>query len=212
MKVSEVAKSLGVSPRRVRQLIEDNSIVAHQSDDGVWDIDPRSLIRGLPVSRPLSKRSVEAMLQLLDGRQPQGISASEVSRIRSKIRSLRDNPDAAIKLISWMASRSVEYRLSISPSLLEALRSDNRLKLSGISHPESDMSSFGMVEAYVSDDSFDGLVADYQLVPGGFDGNVILRIRDEEDVSLPLVMIDLLEGLDSRSRDRGLVLLEGMIK
>lgn len=79
--VAEWANAHGVSERRARQLASAGQISARKLG-GRWLIDDAR--RGGPLrgqrGRPLSERSAWAILDVLDGALPMGISRSELAR------------------------------------------------------------------------------------------------------------------------------------
>lgn len=96
--VSETADRLGVTPHRVRQRIEDGSLLAERVGNR-WSIDEADLLPlldGPKVGRPLSERSAGALLDYADS-SPQAQAAlnllapSERRRTRERWRSITDH-------------------------------------------------------------------------------------------------------------------------
>ncbi len=74
---------------------------------------------------------------------------------------------------------------------LPDVRNDERIHLSGISLPESNMSGGAVAEGYVSSDDLDTLVDDYLLSPASRSrANVILHVVPSDVGNLALASLD----------------------
>jgi hypothetical protein len=124
---------------------------------------------------------------------PPNISPAERSRARARLRELlrealqppgprADQSDAAklaANLRSLLRNRAARRLFRASPRDLAALRSDDRINLSGVSLAGSGIASSDMVEGYVAADRLDDLVDDYLLSDAGhMDANVVLHVVD----------------------------------
>lgn len=98
MDVSEVSAQLGVSPRRVRALIETGRMSARKVN-GKWVIDgPVTTSRR---GRPLSERSRKALAYALRNRTLGSLTGQERARTADRIHQLRESRDPAQLLIDW---------------------------------------------------------------------------------------------------------------
>lgn len=185
--MSEAAALLGVSDARVRQRIENGSLVAERIG-GRWLVDLRSASADIPPARgrPVSPRSVWCSLLALDAASlldlpredvPDGdpdwpemvaevrkISPSSRRRAISVLASAIAHADHA-ELLSWLRNRG-ERRLYIaSEADLASLRADARFRSSGVSHPDSDMSDPRVAEGYLAHSDLADIVRDHWLDP-----------------------------------------------
>lgn len=91
----------------------------------------------------------------------------------------REEGAVAAALASLLRRRAERHVLQAARADLADLLRDTRLAASGVSAPGAELSATGIVEGYVSRPYLDELVADYLLVPGGGQGNVILHVVPE---------------------------------
>lgn len=193
--VVEAANALGVHPQRIHQRIRDGSIpaerVGHQ-----WSIDEADLAlvrhrRG--PGRPLSAKSAWALAAVAaaDEEALARLSPSERSRARSRLHALLnvasadDLDEAASILASALRNRADRELFIASARDLPDLRDDSRLHLSGVSLPESNISSGDIVEGYVAAKDLGGLVADYLLSHADRRrANVILHVSEPDAENL----------------------------
>lgn len=82
------------------------------------------------------------------------------------------------KLLAWLSNRGARIGYLGAGSDLAALRADDRLLVSGVSHPDSKFDDPRIVEAYVSVDEVDAVVSDFWLENPGVDErpNVVLHV------------------------------------
>jgi excisionase family DNA binding protein len=194
--VSEAAAMLGVHPQRVHQRIREGSLpaekVGHQ-----WAVqrdDLRRIMNHTGPGRPLSSKSVWDLLAVAASDQAASeLSPSARSRARSRLRNLLERAssapldDAAAYLAHALRNRAVRALFVASPRDLPDVRGDDRVHLSGVSLPESNMSSGSVAEGYVSSDDLDRLIDDYLLSPAPRSrANVILHVvaSDIEDPAI----------------------------
>jgi hypothetical protein len=199
--VTDVAVQLGVSPRRARSLIEVGCIPARRVS-GRWLIDETRLPRSTALSRPMSPRVAWALISILSGHPPTGLSQPEQSRLMAKYRRLLTAPDRAAVLRSWLPARAQLHRFSVADSDLAELLADPRLVPCGISDTLAGLSTSSEAEAYVQPGDLDGLVADYLMSDLGR-LNVWLRVTDHHVPRPPplgLVIADLADH-DGRRED-----------
>lgn len=228
--VREAARRLGVGVARVHQRIADGSLPAERIGSQ-WAVDEASieavLDSGSP-GRPLSARSAWALVVLSQESASalSGLAAAEQARARSRMsRLLRASSAAqptealvhsqASLLRSWLRNRAARRLYRASPLDLPDLRADERVLLSGLSHPQSAIASGDVVEGYVRADDLDALVQDYLLVPvaAGGAAPVVLHLMPDEapdDLhSIPLLLLaaDLAEHRGPREEARAAELL-----
>ena len=140
----------------------------------------------------------------------------ERSRARARLRALSRNveivdiDEAAALLVSALGNRAKRSVLSASPRDLADVRRDDRIRLSGLSAPESHISSGRLVEGYVSAADAEGLIEHYLLSPASQQqANVVLHAVRSEVCELmsavhasPLLpAADLAEHLGRRERN-----------
>lgn len=205
--VAEAADRLGVNVQRVHQRIADGSLpaerVGHQ-----WVIDQIHLERldTRPAGRPLSAKSAWLMVRLsVAGHAERDRASTAAERSLAQMRLNRlllcaawpvDDaagvPDAIARQVRvLMRSRAQRHELQVSPRDLSALRGDSRIRLAGLSRPDSGIASGDIVEAYVSADVMERLLHDYLLVTAGpDDANVVLHEVDPTVASQLDLLLD----------------------
>jgi excisionase family DNA binding protein len=191
LSIAQLAERLGVSPSRARNLVAHGLIKAERVGNH-WVVDESDAARYQPrAGRPLSGLNAWRMAKYAaDGRIPD-IHPMEKSRLRGHLVSLLDAPDPAAKLRSLLAGRAEKAELSSSPADLAELREDPRLRLSGVSHPDSGLLSNSELEAYVSRKDFEAVVKDWYLVKAraGQRSNVLLHVAEEVPDELPPLVV-----------------------
>lgn len=206
--VKEVAAQLGVSERRVRQLIDAGDLPARRVA-GRLLVDEAGIPRSRPVARPMSPRIAWAFIALLSSEPVAGISDRERARLEAKHRALLASPRPAVLLRSWLRSRARLLRLAVSPSEVEGLLEDPRLVPSGISDGRSEMSAGREAEAYVRPRDVEQLMADHLMAPVN-PANVWLHVVDRplaRPAPLGLVIADLADHDRAREDARVVELL-----
>ena len=259
LSVPEAAERLGVSPVRVRQRIEEGSLVAEKVG-GRWLVDlsvvPENKPRGRPVKRDViwdAIRRVHAaeMLKLDQGRRfeevlqlvyadawrpptgssyvpdlvlPDGsvveVKVSPSSRRRAFLRLLEvaspgakegDGPHYEA-LLRWLGGRAERRLYRVAGPDFDELRVDDRIILSGLSHPRSGMQDPRVIEGYVAASDLGVVVNDYWLEPPGVDAgpNVFLHVAPgrPDQVSPLMLAADLSEHEGPRERARAIQLAE----
>jgi hypothetical protein len=215
--VRQAAHELSVSPQRVRVLAAAGRIPARKPGRD-WAIDLGALgDRGFARrgrGRPLSARSSWAILQLLSGVQPEGLSRSERLRARARLESLADLAPGDL------SSRAEVGRYVVHRGLIKRLAKDPRLVLGGVSAASryrADLVALEEVEGYVRAEDLERLIADFALMPpsAGARANVVLRVpvsrwpfeEGERIASRAVVAVDLIDAGDERSVRAGRKLL-----
>jgi hypothetical protein len=117
-------------------------------------------------------------------------------------------------LRSWLRNRAARRLYRASPLDLPDLRADERVLLSGLSHPQSGIASGDLVEGYVRAGDLDPLVQAYLLIPvAAGAAPVILHVMPAEapddlrDIPLLLLAADLAEHRGPREEARAAELL-----
>lgn len=199
--VAEFAKREGVSPRRVRALIEQGTIPARRVGRQ-WLIDQSSEHRPA-VSRPLADRMRANLLAILSGDAPQGLSASERARLRRYRNELMHSPDPDRILRAWVREQA-PLKLRVAASDLADLAADERIVKSGFSDPRAEIAAAGQLEARVAKDDAAAIRREYLLRPSE-SPNVLLHLADEKPPSplpLGLLLVDLAQHDGVRERSR----------
>jgi len=215
--VSEAAGELGVSGRRVRQMLDEGSLLGRQVG-GVWLVDSASLdlavLKQRPAGRAWKASMCWSVLAVANSEDP-NVEAYEKSRIFSRLDKV-----GLLGLAPRLRSRCTQYFYYGHPSVIKRLEAEESLVLSGVSaagHHNVDIVVFDFVEAYVSSDVLDRLVEHYALAENMERPNIILRSVDEnvwpfvkaqKFASWPIVAVDLLESNDGRTRRAARELIE----
>lgn len=227
LSASEAADRLGVSPRRVRQLIQDGLLRAARVGNS-WAVDPASVEqrrrRDAPTGRPYGAANVWKMARMADlimseadpagaGRLQRSQSWDARSRWFSlyRLRNLlaHDDPDSVLAMLRNRAAR-VEF-LFAHPSVRERLARDPRIVRSGARAAADagvDIVPDQHIDAYVRERDIERIERKYGLQRSSrSDANVWLRVIDEllieegiQDAPLLLVCADLRERDDARSK------------
>lgn len=215
--VVEAAQLLGVSPRRVRQMLSDGSLVGTRVGRA-WLIQSEQLRRlenGRPeVGRPWNSASAWAVLALADGESPE---LSPVERSRAKKRLALGLDRVAGRLVARADGRWFYGH----PSVLERLADVSDVVRSGVSAAAehgADLLVGESFEGYVRVGDLDELVAQFSLEGQADRSNVLLRIVDDSVwpfepgqrvAGRAVVAVDLFEADDPRTRRAGAELMVG---
>ena len=208
--VAEAAQELGVSARRVRQMLVDGLLVGERVGRA-WVIDREQLHRGEAlrpaVGRPWSAASAWAVLALADGEKVDDLSAVDRSRARRRLGLGLDN------IVGRLAARCERRWFYAHPGVLDRLADEVvRGGVSAAAHHGADLVVVESVEGYVNASEIDGLVAGCGLDDQGARPNVLLRVVEAEvwpfqpgqrHAGRSVVGVDLLESEDPRSRRAG---------
>lgn len=165
--VREAADALGVSDRRVRQLIEAGRIRARRVG-WQWLVDGASLPMAPRRSRPLSP--TEAWLLLATEETPRG----RPGRWRERRDRLRSDPSPASLLASWAAARG--DRLLFTTREPAGVLADPAVVRSGVSDPRSRIGAVDLAEGYVRSDDLDAVRRRHLLRPAVGRPDVILHV------------------------------------
>lgn len=196
LSVPELAKHLNVNESRARLLVQSGRIPA-QKVAGRWVIDEADVSRYRPAApgRPLSERSAWQLIRHARNAAAhdpaEDLDPVERYRLKQRLHRLQDSPDPLNLICSLLAKRADKAEFSSSPADIAGLREDPRLRLSGVSHPDSGLLSSSELEAYVSRKNFGELVKDWFLVKAsaGQRPNVVLHVADDVPDELPPLLI-----------------------
>lgn len=210
--VAESAEHLGVSPRRVRQMLADGLLVGRRIGRE-WAVERRSLEnlrhhRG-PVGRPWRARSAWAVLAMASG------DHSDLSAVDRSRASRRLAEHGLVGLSAKLGARAELRPFYGHPSVLDRLAKESDVIRSGVSAAaeyEVDIVVSDFLEAYVPKASLAAVVSRYGLDSDSERPNILLRVVDDsvwpfaremDFAPRPVVAVDLLEADDERSRRAG---------
>lgn len=211
----EAAARLGLSMRRVRQLLESGQMAGRKLGKN-WVLEESELRRKPAVSRPLSERMAWGLVDLLsDGIYgfSDGLSAHERYRLRELGHRLKSSSNPVPMIRSWLAHRAERIELSCSADDLKDLAADRRIVRSGISDPRSGMSAGSELEFYVSGRDRDSLVAEFLMVRS-VRPNVFVHVSDRyfpKPPSLVVLAADLAEHNGPRENSQAQKLLKASL-
>lgn len=215
--VVEAAQLLGLSPRRVRQMLADGSLVGKRVGRA-WVVESEQLRRldnGRPeVGRPWNPASAWAVLRLADG---ESLNLSPVERSRAKKRLALGLDRVAGRLVA----RANAQWFYAHPSVLGRLAGVDDVVRGGVSaavEHGADLLVGEGFEGYVRVSDLDELVAQFGLDSQAARSNVLLRIVDDPAwpflpgqrvAGRAVVGVDLFESDDPRTRRAGANLMAG---
>lgn len=196
MDVRAAAEALGVSPHRVRQLIDQGELSARRIGR-FWMLDEADVERraevDVPDGRPYAPRQVWRMADLVDlsGREAEddlvvafrrAVGPQARWQLRRYLVDLAAEDDP--RIVSWRLRRRADWVIVrfAHPSARPQLMGDPRIVLSG-AHAAAvqghDLVPGDLLEAYVSPIDSDAFMADHGLVEVPNAPNVRLRVAAE---------------------------------
>lgn len=213
--VADAAAELGISERRVRQMLADGTLRGGRIGR-VWVIDRASLDlvadRSTSAGRPWKAASAWAVLALADGREIEG---SAVARSRAR----RRLAGGLLPLVERLRARATTRRFYGHPSVLDRLPGPARAVRTGLSatgEHRLDLIAIGGYEAYIPESDIAEVARRFALIEGAERPNIVLRAvedevwpfrPDEEVAPIPVVALDLLDANDDRSQRLAMSLL-----
>lgn len=216
--VAAAAAEIGVSPRRVRQMLADGTLTG-QRISGVWALDRQSVDmskRGRrPPHRPWSAASAWAVLALAAGEEPAGTATA---RSRARQRYARGLPELQDRLRARCRIRRFYVHPSSIPQIA-ALPGVIRTAASAAADHDLPLAGSGPLDVYVRWSDAERLLSHVPMEEGPATFNVCLRIvhdhcwpfPDGNSVApLPVVAVDLADSLNARERRLGAELLDGL--
>lgn len=204
LSVVEAAERLGVNPSRVHARIREGSLAAEKIGNQ-WVIAPddlRHVVRHAGPGRPLSPRSAWALLAMAaNSPAVSDLSPPDRSKARSRLRDLLDPgvddldvDDVEARLGRMLGNRAVRRLFTASARDLPDIRADERVHVSGVSRPESNISAGDVAEGYVRADDLDHVVDDYLLSDASRRrANVVLHVVGADARGLELTL-DIVAG------------------
>ena len=211
--VADAAEELGVSARRVRQMLADG-VLAGERVGRAWIIDREQLPRVVgvrpAVGRPWRPASAWAVLALADGEE---VDLSPVDRSRA-----RDRLELGLdQLVARLAARCERRWFYAHPGVLDRLADEVvRAGISAAADHRADLVVGEGAEGYVRAGEIDRLIEQFGLDDQAARPNVLLRVVDDDvwpfasgqrHAARSVVGVDLLEADDPRSRRAGAGLL-----
>lgn len=214
--VKAASQSLGVSPRRVRQMIADGDLPASRVGR-VWVIsEPALNAARRPAHRPWKPASAWAVLAAADGSPLEGIPAYERHRAFERLKR------GLAEIVGCLAERAKKRCFYAHPADVARILASRDVVRSGPSVAVDyggDLVGPGPDEAYVSESSLGQVLASYHLEERNDRPNVVFRVVADDDwpfsegvkvAPRAVVAVDLLESHDDRSRRTGRELLAGL--
>ncbi|MXZ29700.1 MAG: helix-turn-helix domain-containing protein [Acidimicrobiia bacterium] len=215
LSVSGAAAELGVSPRRVRQMLS-TGVLAGQRVGGAWVIEKHAVRATAgarrPAHRPWSAASAWAVLALACGEEPAGSAAA-----RRRARERYDR--GLLESLDQLRERAELRRFYAHPAAVPRIADRPGVVRTGASAaPEHGLglAGAGPLVAYVRAEELARLLEDVPMEERAGNLNVCLRAVQDvcwpfpSDVSvapLPVVAVDLAESPNVRERRLGLKML-----
>ncbi|MCU1477183.1 MAG: hypothetical protein JWQ64_1876 [Subtercola sp.] len=122
MNVEEYAAAAGITPRRVRALIEHGAVEATKVGRG-WVLD--SPVRRPSARRPLSPESQDALANALQHRGLAGLTGHLRARTAARIRELRASNDPSTLLVDWWGGKKPARENGGTNLVFHALKHNN---------------------------------------------------------------------------------------
>jgi hypothetical protein len=183
--VSEAARSLAVSPQRVRAMLAAGKLDGRKLE-GVWlvDLPLQNDARLRPRRRPMSAAQAWRSLALLSSQDVEAPASAEWhlrKRLRNALAHGAADPMVLAGLLrAWMPGRAESLHYFAPAVPFSRLRNEGALLPSGGSHPESPVKDPQLFEAYVARSELQGVVQRNSMIPME-DGNVLLRVVSEPE-------------------------------
>lgn len=227
--VAEAADMLGVSGRRVRDLVESGALTAERVGAKSWLIDADAVRRrvlhipasGRPLSAPHAWLLLAWVQHVLDGADSPDPMSDIDRQTKYRLRQLLSAPAAAARWEHWLGRRAERRRIWIHPGVLQEFLADDRVHAGGAAAAASLGLSYGggpVRRVYVSAVQVQALADEYQFVDDA-DGDVEMMAVPEAAASLlsrrgpvppAVALADLLESDNARERDVAARHLESM--
>lgn len=216
--VSDAAKRLGISARRVRALAADGRVPA-QKIANRWFVEMDRLNeRGRSAEaggRPFSDKHSLGLLFLASGEDAPWLSAYELWRLR------RYALPRLMKLLPRLRSRANVHSVHAPESLVKRLASDAKFVRSGVSaaeHHRADIVGRSVLDGYYRERDFKDLVYRHALQPAPeAAANLLVRgievdsaLAGRRYMPIAVVAADLADSADARSKRAGVQLLRSV--
>ena len=217
MGVAEAARRLGVSPRRVRQMISGGHLAARRVGR-VWAIDEHDLnaARRRPAHRPWKPESAWAVLAAAEGAPPPSLSAYERHRA---LKRLQKGLASLAPLLSERADRRTFYTHPADLDRIIATPGVVRTAASAAEEHSIDLVGPGPAEAYVTEATLGRIMLSHHIEERSERPNLVLRVTPDAHWPFPdgakvapkaVTAVDLLESGEERARRAGRELLEAL--
>jgi excisionase family DNA binding protein len=215
LSVTEAAERLGVSRQRALARIHAGELPARLVG-GRWVLmleDVDELVGARSYGRPMAARVAWGLLDLLDGGNAPWLTASERSRLRSRLRS-RPSID---QVSHWVRRRSRVMWLRGHTSALPRLLAFEGAVPTGASAPGQDLVDPGRVEVYLPQDCAEQAIRKLALRPvPRREANAVVKVPQgiwpfEAGPARAKVALDLWEAGDERSRRTALRLYSSLL-
>lgn len=208
----EFARRAGISERRVQQLIASGRIKASKVSSR-WMIEESELLKRRPVGRPLNPRMSYALLAALSGNSiPEQLDPAERSRLRKRIKELKNSDEAAMQIHSLLVDRAQVHRFNAHRNDLIRMHDEELVLPSGVSDPKMGISDGGYFEGYIEEKNLRQVVKKHLLVPSE-KGNVILRVSKVgalNEIKDGLSVADLADHNESRAERKLIEILQSL--
>ena len=215
MAVAEAASELGVSDRRIRQMLADGRLPGERAGRS-WVLDELAVQEFAKsrsgAGRPWKPSSAWDVLAMAEGSR---VPISPVDRHRAQKRL-----ELGIgSILGQLANRAERHWFYAHPSVLEAILEHPRFVATGISALASnhiDLVIADQIEGYAPKSELAGLIDQFALDSESERPNALLRVANDDcwpfaprqrHAPTPVVAIDLLDSADERSRRAGRDLL-----
>lgn len=217
------AARLGVPADKLRALIRSGELhAARRADRWFVPVVEVRRLEGLPrpSGRPYSPSAAWALLALLAGERPEGLTAPRLSQLRRQLREA--DPEELAGRLRHRARRQLVF---VHPSQLALLAADPAVMRSGWRVAEQAgaallSSDDAPVELYLAQRNLDELRSQYLIADAGEVANAVLRIVDDHITvpnidgvaAAPVVALDLLEAGDPRAVEAARQLFARLVK
>lgn len=211
MGTTEAAERLGVSPQRVRTLWHEGALSGQIMANRLL-LDRASVLdladRDRPATRPLSARNAWTLLLMLAGEPSPWASASELSRLRSLVRTREEGALAAL-----VRSRARTVRRDGVAGASGYVLRDGHVVPAGatLAHRWTDLVVEEAAEVYATESAVQSL-ADRLHLWSDPQGPIVVHVvpddlgdlmQDRVEMPAPVVAVDLLDSGDPRSHRAG---------
>ena len=225
MTVGEAADLLGVSPRRVRALIEAGELAGERVAGRV--VLSQAAVDGYrrrSGRKPLRSENAWGLLALVAGAKTAGeVDRRRLWRLRRQLAELEKVGADWWVWLSLLRRRGDVRLFRAHRSVLERLAADPRLTRTGVSAARDygfDVVGSGEVDAYVHARDLDAMAEEYVLDVATAGPNVTLRVVPDdvdpaggrgERALRPAVILDLIDSDDERTRRAGKAGFEALL-
>jgi excisionase family DNA binding protein len=212
--VEEAAALLGVSPQRVRAMLDSGRLQGRKVGRA-WIVSDPDLSARWQRGRPLSAGNAWALLALLAGEDPHWVDAAVRSRLRQRIRQ-----DNVVDQLKKSEPRAEIHVWRVLPGDLGKIVDESPVVHSGISAGYRELDVVPLLQhldAYVAERDLAKLERRFRPDRNADQPNVVLRVPSQpwvlhhsERAPLPVVAADLLSSDDPRVSRSARAILESL--